>query len=362
VSTDPLRAALRDAAPEPSAERDLVAAVASRVRRHQRRRRAAAGAVGVACALALVAVVIHRSEGSHTVKVAAPTSSHTVSVEPPLAPCATRGPQIGTLPHRTGGAFDRSPLVTPGATAIQVCRYAGLDELQPVRTLAGSAPLRGVSASVLLADIRRLALVDPGLPTPLCPADEGAVDTVTLRYDHRPAVHLTVQLDGCSNVTDGTRLAHSYGPTETVFGSQTRLQRELAAAVGEPWIVPDRTVPYQAASCFNDAQPSQLPPAGTTYLPWSAAAHVARSLIPSPHRVRTAQVSGWFTCWRHAEPHLGKVRRGLALGISADRPVWLLTVAAPLWVDSSPSSGAVGTSYQVVVDAVTGRVLVTATS
>jgi hypothetical protein len=143
---------------------------------------------------------------------------------------------------------------------------------------------------------------------------------------------------------------------------EPRLQTVLSGVVGSPWVVPDKTVPYQAASCWNDAQRSQLPPAGTTYLPWSAAAHVARSLIPSPHRVRTAQVSGWFTCWRHAEPHLGKVRRGLALGISADRPVWLLTVDAPLWVDSSPSSGAVGTSYQVVVDAVTGRVLVTATS
>ncbi len=142
MSTDPIRGALRDAAPEPPAEGDLVAAVASRVRRHQRRRRAVAGAVGVACALVLVAVVVHRTDRGHSINVAAPTSPPTVSVTPPLAPCATRGPQIGTLPFQKGRTFDRNPLVAPGATATQVCRYAGLDETLPTATLAGSATLR----------------------------------------------------------------------------------------------------------------------------------------------------------------------------------------------------------------------------
>lgn len=132
------------------------------------------------------------------------------------------------IPVETWGAA-RKELAPPGASAIRLCDYSGLNA-KPRLTLASSRLLTSrILVRQLLSELDRIPRGPQGPHT--CAADEGAQIVALLSYTSGPEVAIKVGLDGCRSVSNGSvdRAAFGWGAPRA-FGPQliTHLDALLA--------------------------------------------------------------------------------------------------------------------------------------
>jgi hypothetical protein len=117
------------------------------------------------------------------------------SARPPA--CAAIGP---TRVPPNSWSQARSQLAPAGATAIRLCRYAGLND-HPQRGLLRSALVTSrTTVASLVQDFDRLPAATG---TFNCPVDDGSAIVALLTYPHGRALTISVGLRGCQSVTNG---------------------------------------------------------------------------------------------------------------------------------------------------------------
>ncbi|MGA2036038.1 MAG: hypothetical protein ABSH04_00395 [Acidimicrobiales bacterium] len=105
-----------------------------------------------------------------------------------------------------------SSVVPPGPTFLTVCRYAGLNQEVEAGTLEQSHVVTGaeLAAFVTYVDEPTWQVVLPGTAQEYsCPASEGLVDLLRFVYASGPGVTVSVDLDGCTFVSNGSRTVQS---------------------------------------------------------------------------------------------------------------------------------------------------------
>lgn len=111
--------------------------------------------------------------------------------------------------------------MVPGhPTSLVACRYLGFNQTQPSGTLAGTAALPATTTAALA---NSAPVLDPKGPARHCPADFGDETLLILRYHRPPDLWITVQMSGCSFVTNGIR---------TAFPAPPALSTMLTTALG----------------------------------------------------------------------------------------------------------------------------------
>jgi hypothetical protein len=106
-------------------------------------------------------------------------------------------------PTRPGLA---STLVPPGPTLLTVCRYAGLNQAVTAGTMVQSHVVTGSQLPAFVTYIDQPTW--PVIPTGAvyhCPASQGRVDLLQFVYPSGPGVDVSVDIDGCSFVSNGPR-------------------------------------------------------------------------------------------------------------------------------------------------------------
>ena len=153
-------------------------------------------------------------------------SSSTSSGRPPgrealPAPCSTKPPS--RVPVERWSAA-RAELAPPGASAIRLCRYSGLNA-HPRLTLVGSRLLESRNlVQQLVSEFDRLPSLTGAVA---CPADDLSQVLAVLTYPAGHQVTITVGLTGCALVTNGSghRSAAGIGSPRP-FGPQLVAQLE----------------------------------------------------------------------------------------------------------------------------------------
>jgi hypothetical protein len=112
-------------------------------------------------------------------------------------------------------------MVSGHPASLLACRYYGLNQPQPEGTLASTARLSATPTAALL---NSAPVVDPKSPAPSCPAAFGDEILLIFRYRHPPDLWVTVQMSGCSFITNGAR---------TAFPDPPPLRTTLTNAVGQ---------------------------------------------------------------------------------------------------------------------------------
>jgi hypothetical protein len=138
-----------------------------------------------------------------------------------LAPCPTRLPS--RVPVQRWSAA-RAELAPPSASAIRLCRYAGLNA-HPRLTLVGSRLLDSRSlVHQLVSEFDRLPSLTGAVA---CPADDGSQIVALLSYPNGHQVTISAGLTGCALVTNGSvhRSAAGIGSPRP-FGPQLLAQLE----------------------------------------------------------------------------------------------------------------------------------------
>jgi hypothetical protein len=127
---------------------------------------------------------------------ASATSTHSESlglVCPPHPPAS--------LPHHQRAGVTTT--MVPGhPQRLLGCRYNGLNQQEPARTLAASKRL---PASEIASGFDDARFVSPAGPAPACPADFGALIVLVFGYPDGTSLRVTVEADGCGDATNGAR-------------------------------------------------------------------------------------------------------------------------------------------------------------
>ena len=161
----------------------------------------------------------HGSTAASTASTAAPgPSSSTTAAQ--AAVCDSTAPADVPVHQRDG---TQTTMVPGRPDRLLGCRYHGLNQPEPVRTLASSAAL---PAGELAALVNAVRIPPPGSPVPNCPADFG--ETYVLRFGYADGTDLvvTVGRGGCRVVSNGD--LHGWPAGAELIG---RLQ---AALGGDP--------------------------------------------------------------------------------------------------------------------------------
>lgn len=151
----------------------------------------------------------------------------------------------------------RKRLAPPGAAAIRLCRYSGLNAHPPL-TLAGGRLVRAPGlVAVLVADFDRLLAGSPGAVA--CPADDGSQILALLAYPGGRTVTISAGLTGCALVTNGSvhRTAAGFG-SPPAYGPQ--LVAELERLVHAPPPAPPAGAPGRVRGHWSVLRRSPLGP------------------------------------------------------------------------------------------------------
>jgi len=104
-------------------------------------------------------------------------------------------------------------LAPAGAGAIRLCRYAGLNTAATPGSLVGSRLVRSAPlVGKLVWEFGQLKQAPPGAVF-ACPNDDGSQALALLAYRHGEEVTISVDMTGCSGVSNGdvSRTASGYG-------------------------------------------------------------------------------------------------------------------------------------------------------
>lgn len=119
------------------------------------------------------------------------------------AACAPKAPV--ELPYNSWPAA-RKELAPPGAAAIRLCRYNGLNT-KPVRGLAAQALVSEPKAvAAIVRELDALPKVPPGAifsSVRRCPAGDGSIVDALIAYPGGQGVLVSIDLSGCLNVSNG---------------------------------------------------------------------------------------------------------------------------------------------------------------
>jgi hypothetical protein len=130
-------------------------------------------------------------------------SAHGLAGGVTAAGCAKSAPPALT------SASTRTELVPPGATAVLLCRYRGLNPAATAhRLVRGKLVTNAAEVKRFVSELDGLPKLQGRVP---CPMDDGSEITANFRYAHSTPVAVTVGLTGCRNVSNGrlTRTADS---------------------------------------------------------------------------------------------------------------------------------------------------------
>lgn len=168
--------------------------------------------------------------------VAACGSSATTTAGRPMTEAATRlacSPRVlASLPFERWSAA-RHRLAPPGASAIRLCRYSGLN-VHPRLTLVSSRLIEGSGlVRELVSEFDRLPAPPAGATA--CPGDDGSQIAALLSYRGGHVVTITVGLTGCDEVSNGSvqRTAEGFG-SPPPFGPQLIAQLEGLVSAHAP--------------------------------------------------------------------------------------------------------------------------------
>jgi hypothetical protein len=167
-----------------------------------------AGIGAVSCGCALIS----------STWAAAPSGAAVQGRRVPPARCARTAPaRIRSNPW----SATRSQLAPRGPDAIRLCRYSGVNA-SPRLALIRSVLLRSPRlVRELVREFDKLPSQAPGALPPACPLDDGSEIVAQLSYRGDRRVSISVGLQGCNSVTNGTinRLAGGVGAPRP-FGPQ----------------------------------------------------------------------------------------------------------------------------------------------
>jgi hypothetical protein len=167
-------------------------------------------------ALALVALAISGALGI------ALHSAGAATVTP--AACAPKAPI--ELPYNSWPAA-RKQLAPPGASAIRLCRYNGLNT-KPYRGLAAQALVTSKGeVATIVGELDALPRVPPGaiFSREECPADDGSLVDALIAYPGGHGVLVSIELGGCFGVTNGNVMR------TLEYGNNTKAGSSLLATV-----------------------------------------------------------------------------------------------------------------------------------
>lgn len=137
----------------------------------------------------------------------------------PAAPCPARAPS--SVDHNPWAPAQRQ-LVPPGAVALRLCRYAGLNDPLPL-TLTRSRLLTTEHALIvrLARELDALPPLRPGLFA--CPADDGSEVVAMFAYAPHDNVTVAFETSGCARVSNGdlVRSASAAQPLHTELSNLT---------------------------------------------------------------------------------------------------------------------------------------------
>jgi hypothetical protein len=136
-------------------------------------------------------------------------STMTADASPPARCAAKASAQV--RPNAWGPAMRQ--LAPPGATAIRLCRYSGLNGPHPLHLARSVTAPRGRLVRLLVREFDRLPRFAPGAIA--CPMDDGSQVVALLSYPGGHSVSISVGLTGCTRVTNGdvVRTALGIGPS-----------------------------------------------------------------------------------------------------------------------------------------------------
>jgi hypothetical protein len=122
----------------------------------------------------------------------------------PSGPPASRPPAcVAAGPNRiapNSWSQARSQLAPTGASAIRLCRYAGLNG-HPPRSLVRAALV--TSRTTVASLVQAFDRLPAGTGTFSCPVDDGSAVVALLSYPHGRVLTISVGLRGCQVVTNG---------------------------------------------------------------------------------------------------------------------------------------------------------------
>lgn len=176
----------------------------------------------LAIAVALTAWAVLAGCGSSSTSSGGPRGREALP-----APCSTKPPS--RVPVELWSAA-RTELAPPGASAIRLCRYSGLNA-HPRLTLVGSRLLESRRlVQQLVSEFDRLPSLTGAVA---CPADDLSQVLAVLTYPAGHQVTITVGLTGCALVTNGSvhRSAAGIGSPRP-FGPQLVAQLERLIGTG----------------------------------------------------------------------------------------------------------------------------------
>ena len=87
-----------------------------------------------------------------------------------------------------------------------ICRYAGGNQAVKTGTLERTRMVRGQQLTAFVSYVNKptwQVITEPALYN--CPVDQGSLDVLRFVYPSGPGVSVTVDLGGCSFVTNGSR-------------------------------------------------------------------------------------------------------------------------------------------------------------
>jgi hypothetical protein len=137
---------------------------------------------------------------------ARPASTHSDPPGRPAACAATAPRRIPSNPWPQA----RGQLAPAGASAIRLCRYAGLNAHPPRRLRRTALIFNRTTVANLVRAFDRLPSATGTLN---CPVDDGSQILALLAYPHGHAVSISVGLRGCQSVTNGDLRRTASGTT-----------------------------------------------------------------------------------------------------------------------------------------------------
>jgi hypothetical protein len=156
--------------------------------------------------------------GSQVGPASSPPPGQVAVAQATLPECPATPPVKGKYPPASA-----TTMVLAAPNAARVCRYAGLNQSQPVHTLLKSGQVNKADVASLAGGLNSAVTMPVGRMS--CPIDDESADLVIFGYPDGHTVDVTVGLRGCHLVSNGTDTKHL--TTEPVFG-------QLAAVVGAP--------------------------------------------------------------------------------------------------------------------------------
>lgn len=129
-------------------------------------------------------------------RLSAATSGATAS-HPSVPACADR---YNGQPPRSAWPPARRHVLPPGAKALRLCRYFGLNTPHPGALAASVAVTRPPQLRIFARELNSLR---HGFPFAKCPADDGSVVEILAGYPRGRTLLISIDLRGCTGVSNG---------------------------------------------------------------------------------------------------------------------------------------------------------------